>query len=472
MVGYGLMVLFTIVIFLLIRNYGEVLTAPAAKVNLVASAPPKSDIFFHVLLALAAIIVTGQVLAKLFSYLGQPPVIGEVVAGILLGPSLLGTEISALVLPPSIAPFLGIIAQLGVVLYMFLVGLELNPALLKHRAHATVTISHASILVPFLLGSLLALLLYPQLSSSDVSFTSFALFMGVAMSITAFPVLARILTDYRLTRTKLGILALSCAAIDDVTAWCLLAFVVGVAKAQMGEGFFVVAGALTYIAFMFLMARPLLEWITQRWAGEQQARTLVTLIFVALLLSTLTAEAIGIHAIFGAFLLGAMIPHDSVVAQSLTRQLESIVTILLLPAFFAFTGMRTRIDLVAGADQWLICGFIILTATLGKFGGTLLAARLTGLSWHSAAMLGTLMNTRGLMELIVLNVGLDLKVISPTLFAMMVLMAITTTALTAPVLRLLKARARSGEELDMLSELRPASQDELKELTRPTNYKC
>jgi Kef-type K+ transport system membrane component KefB len=185
----------------------------------------------------------------------------------------------------------------------------------------------------------------------------------------------------------------------------------------------------------------------------------VTLIFVALLLSTLTAEAIGIHAIFGAFLLGAMIPHDSVVAQTLTRQLESIVTILLLPAFFAFTGMRTRIDLVAGAEQWLICGFIILTATLGKFGGTLLAARLTGLSWHSAAMLGTLMNTRGLMELIVLNVGLDLKVISPTLFAMMVLMAITTTALTAPVLRLLKARARSGEEVDMLSEFQAESED-------------
>lgn len=451
--SYSLMIIFTVVIFLLIRSHGEMLVAPAlAKADLVVKSGKGSDIFLHVLIALTAIIVTGQILAKLFTYLGQPPVIGEVVAGILLGPSLLGSEVSALILPPSIAPFLGVIAQLGVILYMFLVGLELNPALLKHRASAIVTISNVSIIVPFLLGAWLALLLYPQLSSSDVAFTSFALFIGVAMSITAFPVLARILADYRMTHTKLGVEALSCAAINDVTAWCLLAFVVGVAKAQMGEGLFVTAGALLYITFMFLIARPFLEWLTQRWNTEQQSKTLVTFIFVALLLSALTAEAIGIHAIFGAFLLGAMIPHDSPAAQALTRQLESIVTILLLPAFFALTGMRTRIDLLSESSHWLICGLIILTATLGKFGGTLAAARLTGLSWRSAAMLGTLMNTRGLMELIVLNVGLDLGVISPTLFAMMVLMALATTALTSPVLRLLKARTSSAED-DMLVEL-------------------
>ena len=346
----------------------------------------------------------------------------------------------------------------GVVLYMFLIGLELNPALLAHRAQATVATSHASILVPFLLGALLALPLYPRLSSREVAFTSFALFMGVAMSITAFPVLARILTDYRMTRTRLGVVALSCAAVDDVTAWCLLAFAVGVARAQMGEGLLVAAGALAYIAFMFLVGRPGLAWITRRWAGESRSRALVALIFVALLLSALTAEAIGIHAIFGAFLLGAVIPHDSAAARTLTRQLESVVTILLLPAFFAFTGMRTRIDLLSAPSLWLICGLIVLVATLGKFGGTLVAARLTGLGlgWHNAAMLGTLMNTRGLMELIVLNVGPDLGVISPTLFSMMVVMALATTALTSPVLRWLKARAPSGEEADMLAELPPA----------------
>ncbi len=439
-VAYGLMVLGTVVAFLLIRGYGETLVAPAAtKAESVAgAAASKSEALLHVLVALTAVIVTGQVLAKVFAYCSQPPVIGEVVAGILLGPSLLGTEVSALVLPPSVAPALGVIAQLGVILYMFLVGLELNPALLKQRAHATVATSHASILLPFILGALLALALYPRLSSRDVSFTSFALFMGVAMSITAFPVLARILADRQMIRTELGVIALGCAATDDVTAWCLLAFVVGVAKAQIGEGVLVAALTLAYIALMFLVVRPVLERFALRWESERVSRGPVAIVFVALLLSALATEAIGIHAIFGAFLLGAVIPHDSAVAQTLTRQMEHLVTVLLLPAFFAFTGMRTRIDLVSEPSQWLICGLIILVATLGKFGGTLLAARLTGLRWRDAAILGTLMNTRGLMELIVLNIGLDLKVISPTLFAMMVLMALVTTMVTSPVLRLLK----------------------------------
>jgi Kef-type K+ transport system membrane component KefB len=285
-----------------------------------------------------------------------------------------------------------------------------------------------------LLGSLLALSLYPRLSSRDVSFTSFALFMGVAMSITAFPVLARILTDRQMNRTELGMIALSCAATDDVTAWCLLAFVVGVAKAQVGEGLVVVAETLAYIALMILLIRPILRNVVARWNMERLPRSAVAFVFVALLISALATEYIGIHAIFGAFLLGALIPQDSTVARVFTRQLEPVVTVLLLPAFFALTGMRTRIDLVSGVDQWLICSLIILVAIVGKFGGTLLAARLTGLDWRNSMALGTLMNTRGLMELIVLNVGLDLKVISPTLFSMMVLMALVTTMATSPVL--------------------------------------
>ena len=442
---YALMVTLTIVGFLLIRQHGESLHAPPPAVSAGHDVPTgQGDEFLRVLVALTAIIVMGQVLARLFAHVGQPPVIGEVVAGILLGPSLLGPEISALVLPPSSAPYLGVIAQLGVVLYMFLVGLELNPALLKHRAHTTIAISHASILVPFLAGAILAVFLYPRLSSSDVPFTSFALFMGVAMSITAFPVLARILTDYGLTRSRLGVAALSCAAVDDVTAWCLLAFVVGVAKARPGEGLLVTAGALAFIGFMFLVGRPVLRRATRRGDGAQPGRTVVTLIFVALLLSSLTAEAIGIHAIFGAFLLGAMIPHDSAAARALTGQLERVVTILLLPAFFALTGMRTRIDLLSQPGPWLMCGLIVLVATLGKFGGTFLASRLSGLDWRSSALLGTLMNTRGLMELIVLNVGLDLRVISPALFSMMVVMALVTTGLTSPVLKTLKARTVMG----------------------------
>jgi len=453
-IGYGLMVLVTIVVFLLIRSYGETLLAPTAREAAhAATSIQSSNILLRVLVALVAIIVTGQMLGWVFAYLNQPPVIGEVVAGILLGPSLLGPEVSALVLPPSVAPYLGIIAQLGVVLYMFLVGLELNPALLKQRAHATVATSHASILTPFILGALLSLLLYPRVSTSDVSFTSFALFMGVSMSITAFPVLARILTDYRMSRTRLGALALSCAAIDDVTAWCLLAFVVGIAKAEVGQGLFVAAGAVAFIAFMFLLGRPILERVVVRWEGEAQTRVITTVVFVALLLSSLTAELIGIHAIFGAFLLGAVIPHDSALARALTRQLEQVVTILLLPAFFALTGMRTRIDLLYEPWQWLICAVIVLTAVVGKFGGTLVAGRLTGLRWRDAAILGTLMNTRGLMELIVLNVGLDLHVITPTLFAMMVLMALVTTMMTAPVVRLLNPQPALEEAPDKIVEV-------------------
>jgi Kef-type K+ transport system membrane component KefB len=446
--AYSFMILTAIVIFLLIKSRGETLTAPPAASG--ESAPHltsgHSDVLLQLLIALAAVIITGQILAKIFSYLNQPPVIGEVLAGILLGPSLLGQQASALVLPPSVAPFLGVIAQLGVILYMFTVGLELNPGLLKHRAHATVATSHASIIAPFILGSFLALYLYPRLSNSGVPFTSFALFMGVAMSITAFPVLARILTDRGLHRTDLGVVALSCAATDDVTAWCLLAFVVGVAKAQVGEALMVSIKALVFIAIMFLLLRPVLKRLASHADADRLPRSAVAFVLIALLLSALATESIGIHAIFGAFLLGVIIPSDSAVARSFIRQLEHIVTILFLPAFFAFTGMRTRIDLLHGLDQWLICGLIILVATLGKFGGSFIAARLTGLGWRASAALGTLMNTRGLMELIVLNIGLELRVISPILFSMMILMALASTIAASPVLSLLIPQTRPVDE--------------------------
>jgi Kef-type K+ transport system membrane component KefB len=356
----------------------------------------------------------------------------------LLG--LISKDALEFLLPSTTAPYLGVVAQIGVILYMFLVGLELNAGLLRDRAHTTITVSHASIVVPFLLGAALALWLYPRLSSTDVPFTSFALFLGVAMSITAFPVLARILSDRGMTRTELGGMALTYAAINDATAWCLLAFVVGVLQAQVGGAVLVAVLTVAYIALMFLAVRPLMTWLARRF-DEELPRSVVTFLVIALLLSSLATEAIGIHAIFGAFLLGVVIPHDSAIARTFTHKLEDVVTVLLLPAFFAFTGMRTQIGLVSGVDNWLICGVIILVATVGKFGGTLVAARLTGLGWKNAAALGTLMNTRGLMELIVLNVGLDLGVISPTLFAMMVLMALATTMATTPILYLLVPRS-------------------------------
>jgi K+:H+ antiporter len=436
---YGAMMVVAIALFLAIDSCGQRLVAPgpaapSARGPVMVRGNP--DALFHVLVALTAVMLTGRLLSLLF--LGQPPVIGEVVGGILLGPSLLGRlwpEAAAFIMPPSVAPFLGVLAQFGVILYMFLVGLELNPGVLRARAHATVAISHASIIAPFLLGATVSLLLYPLLSSSDVSFTSFALFVGVAMSITAFPVLARILTDRGMQKTHLGIIALGCAATDDLTAWCLLAFVVGKVQAKLGGAFVVLGLTAAFIAIMLLVVRPATARLLARLGETQLTRGVVALIFAAVLLSALTAEGIGIHAIFGAFLLGAITPHDSVVAREFPKKFEELVTVLLLPAFFAFTGMRTQIDLVSGLEHWLICGLIIVVATAGKFGGALLAARFAGLGWRESAGLGVLMNTRGLMELIVLNIGLDLKVISPTLFAMMVLMALVTTAATTPVLQ-------------------------------------
>lgn len=407
------------------------------------------DVVFHVLLTLATVIFLGFAFGRLCRYIGQPPVIGEVIAGLSLGPSLLGVispDAMHLLIPNqvhdpknAVATSLKVVAQLGVVLYMFLVGLELNAAQLRHKAHAAVAISHASIVVPFALGAVLSLWLYPIVSERSVSFASFALFLGVAMSITAFPVLARILTDRNLQNTPVGTIALSCAAADDVTAWCLLSFVVGIAKAEVGNAGFVVGGATLFILAMFLIVRPLMVRYIQfmdRSEKGMQANAIV-FVYVLILGAAALTEWIGIHAIFGAFLLGVTIPSDSSVAKSFQSKLKEPVTVLLLPAFFAYTGMRTEIGLLNDWSQWLVCFAIILVATLGKFGGTLLAARFAGESWRDAGILGILMNTRGLMELIVLNIGLDLGVISPTLFAMMVIMALVTTIITAPVLRFL-----------------------------------
>lgn len=441
--AYALVVVVVIGLILLVLYYGNQLTSADAETqtNAAPAAVHKPSILYHVLLALVSILLLGRWLGKLFVYFGQPRVIGEMIAGIMLGPSLLGQiwpDAKDFILPAEVGPYLGIISQIGIILYMFLVGLELNAGLLRSRAHATIAISHTSILVPFLLGTILALWLYPHLAPQRTPFMSFALFMGVAMSITAFPVLARILTDRRMENTELGVVALGCAAIDDVTAWCLLAFVVGVAQKQMGGAVQTILYALGYIAIMLLIVRPLAIRYLGREADHPQRRMTVW-VLVGLLCSAMTAEWIGIHAIFGAFLLGAVIPHDCDVARDFQHKLEDIVVLLLLPAFFAYTGMRTQIQLVSGWQAWAFCTVIILVATLGKFGGTFVAARFTGLNWRLSAALGVLMNTRGLMELIVLNIGLELGVISPSLFAMMVIMALATTIATTPILHALTA---------------------------------
>lgn len=458
---YAILLAFAVGAFFVIQSVGNRLGAPApvGPARFGASAgPAASELLLHLLLALAAVIATGQLLGWVCRWLQQPPVIGEVLAGVLLGPSLLGRvapSAEEFLLPESVAPLLGLVSQLGIILYMFVVGLELDLGLLRQRGQATVAISHASIIVPFTLGAALALGLYPILSSSDVPFTSFALFLGVSLSVTAFPVLARILTDQRMNQTRLGVIALACAAIDDVTAWCLLAFVVGVARAEVGGAFSVVALTLAYILLALAVARPLLARMP-RGGDERLARATVALVLVGVLLSALVTELIGVHAVFGAFLLGAVIPHDSALARQLSHRLEDLVTVLFLPAFFAFTGIRTEIGLVSGWEHWLICAVIILVATLGKFGGTLAAARVTGLGWRDAAALGILMNTRGLMELIVLNIGLDLGVISPTLFAMLVIMAVVTTVATAPILYQLRPTSLMESASDRATPSVPA----------------
>jgi Kef-type K+ transport system membrane component KefB len=440
LLGYGAMVVGSVLLYLLIRWYGERLAPPAPSAGIhIGEAPAAApgSALFHVLVALLVVIAASRLVGAIFRTFHQPPVIGEVLAGILLGPSLLGKvapAASAAVFPASVTPMLAIIAQIGVLLFMFVVGLELNTELLRERTQAMVAISHASIFFPFLLGAALALGLYPILSSHEVTFTAFSLFLGVSMSVTAFPVLARILTDRQLHRTRMGTLALTCAAVDDVTAWCLLAFVVGVVQSRVHGAAVTSLLTVLYIVVMFALVRPLARWfIARHEESRAPGQGMMGPVSIALLLSSLATEYIGIHTLFGAFLLGAVIPHDSVLARTITQKLEEFVVVMLLPAFFAFTGLRTQIGLIHG-DQWLICGLIILVACAGKFGGSALAARLTGMSWRDAASLGILMNTRGLMELIVLNIGLDLKVISPTLFAMLVLMALVTTFATTPVL--------------------------------------
>ena len=451
-VVYVLMLAGAVGAFALVQHYGAGLVAPAAPAGAVSVAAPKAgqvDIVLHVLATLAAVIGLGFALGRLFRYFGQPPVIGEVVAGILLGPSLLGAispeAMHTLIPSPEADPggkvlaALRAVAQLGVVLYMFLVGLELDAGKLRHQAHSTVAVSHASIVLPFVLGAGLALVLYTRLSHDRVPFTSFALFLGTALSVTAFPVLARILADRRLDRTEAGTVALGCAAADDVTAWCLLAFVVGVAKAEVGAAVATAAGAAAFILAMFFVVRPVAAWVCRR--VEQTAppgplpAAAVPVLLVAVLLCALATEAIGVHAVFGAFLLGAVLPHNGRLAREVTAKLKDVVTVLLLPAFFALAGLRTEIGLIAGWQNWLLCGLIILTATVGKWGGTYAAARFTGYDRRTALALGAMMNTRGLMGLIVLDLGLGMGVISPTLFAMMVLMALATTLATAPALR-------------------------------------
>jgi Kef-type K+ transport system membrane component KefB len=394
------------------------------------------------LLQVLVVVLVARLFGWLANRIGQPSVVGEIIAGVILGPSLLGMvcpDVKDFLFPADSMKNLQFLSQIGLAFFMFVVGMELDVAKMKNKAHDAVMISHASIVLPFFLGVLLAYNLYAQFSVPNVSFLSFALFMGIAMSITAFPVLARIVQERKLTGTPLGILAITCAAADDVTAWCILAVVITVVKAgSLWSAAATLGMAMAFLGVMLYVVKPLLaKKIPQLMAAGKEKAT-VAVAFTLLLASAFIAEIIGIHALFGAFLAGVIIPAEVSVQKLLTDKLEDVSVLLLLPIFFAFTGMRTQIGLLGQGHLWVAFGMIMLVAVGGKLGGSAITAKLMGQPWAESLAIGALMNTRGLMELVVLNIGYDLGILSPEVFAMLVLMALLTTFMTGPLLDLVK----------------------------------
>jgi Kef-type K+ transport system membrane component KefB len=414
---------------------------------------------FTLVLQIAVILAVCRALGSIFHLLRQPRVVGEMFAGILLGPSLLGwlaPRFSAVLFPPASLGYLNALSQVGLIIFMFLVGMGTNPKELKKQGHAAVLTSHASITLPFLMASLLSLYLYPRLSDDSVSFASFGLFMGASMSITAFPVLARILTERNMLQSRLGTMAITCAAVDDVTGWCILAYIVALVNSAHTAIplWFIVAGIAVFTLIMIFGVKHLLRRFEAIYRERGTLNEdLLGLILLLVLVSALCTEWLGIHLLFGAFLMGAIMPKEKKFVCYIVERFETVTVGLLLPLFFAFTGLRTSIGLVKGPEMWFYCSLIIVIATASKLGGSMLASTLTGMSLKEAAGLGTLMNTRGLMELVVLNIGLDIRVISPALFSMMVIMALVTTSMTTPVLEmiyptrlLLKPTTKPAEE--------------------------
>jgi Kef-type K+ transport system membrane component KefB len=373
--------------------------------------------------------------------IGQPRVMGEVLAGIILGPTVFGAidpGLQSKLFASDIVPLIGVAANLGLVFYMFLIGLEVDFGQVRQRLTTTLAVSNTGLAVPMMLGMATALPLYALLSPGK-RFIAFALFMGVSMSVTAFPVLARIVSERRMLKRPLGALALSAAAVDDVSAWFLVALATAAAGAGSGVDVLEIAGwTLLFALFMGFVVRPLLGRAAVAYdeAGHVPG-TWITIIFGGVLLSAVTTEEIGVAVIVGAFVMGLAMPRHAGLSQEVTQRVEDFVLTLLLPLFFAYTGLRTNVGLLARPSLILITVLLIVVAILGKYGGTLIAARSMRLPWRESAALGALMNTRGLTELIVLNLALDKGVISSALFTALVVMALVTTFMAGPALRLI-----------------------------------
>ena len=400
----------------------------------------------HPLAILLAQIVTIIIVARFFGWIfrkiGQPSVIGEILAGIFLGPSLVGSyfpEFSSALFPEASLGNLQFLSQIGLILFMFVVGMELDLKALKNKANEAVVISHASIVIPFTLGVGLAYFVYHKFAPEGVHFLAFSLFLGIAMSITAFPVLARIVQERGIHKTRLGAIVITCAAADDITAWCILAVVIAIVKAgTFVSALYIILLAFLYVLCMLFVVKPFLKRIGDLYSSsENLSKPVVSIFFLTLILSSYATEIIGIHALFGAFMTGVIMPDISKFRTVFIEKVEDVALILLLPLFFVFTGLRTEIGLINDPYLWKVTGFIILVAVVGKFLGSAFAAKFVGQNWRDSLTIGALMNTRGLMELVVLNIGLDLKVLTPEVFTMMVIMALVTTSMTGPALDLI-----------------------------------
>jgi Kef-type K+ transport system membrane component KefB len=427
-------------------------SVPSTAVHLKRAASGVATLMPNIILLLAqiaAIVLCCRVIGSLFRWFGQPQVIGETAAGIVLGPTVLGNiapGLSAALFPFQTLGFLHSVSQIGLVIFMFLVGLELDLNVLVRRKHMTVLVSLASIALPFSLGVLLAYWLYPRFGVSGVGFTEFALFIGTSMSVTAFPVLAHLLKETRLVHTELGALALSCAALSDIVVWIILAGVVILANAsRLGTSLLVtIGGVVAYLIVMIKIVRPVLAKLFGRdkqngHKDKQDDRVLqnrLAIVLILVLCSSSVTEWLGVHALFGAFVMGAIMPRDNGITGKLIVRLEDFTIVMLLPLFFVFTGLRTDMSSLGNATVLCATVLIFAVAIVGKIGAATLAAHASGAEWREAGALGILMNARGLMELVVLNIALDIGVISNMIFSMLVLMAVGTTLMTLPALRL------------------------------------
>ncbi|MGH2785299.1 MAG: cation:proton antiporter [Actinomycetota bacterium] len=385
----------------------------------------------RVLLAMAIVIAGSRFFGWAISKVGQPRVHGEILAGILLGPSLLGVISPGTLdylFPNEVIGALRVLATIGLVLFMFLIGLELDLGKLRGHGHKAVVISHASIILPMALGALLAVWLYPRLGDG-VDRLGFTLFLGAAMAITAFPVLARVLQETGLYHTRIGVLTITCAAVDDVTAWCVLAGVVAIINSTgFADAIRIIALSLVFIFAMLKIVKPLL-------ARRHTIPVWMAISFA--MICAWTTEQIGIHAIFGAFMAGAAMPRKPKIQHEIHEKLQTATLTFLLPVFFMVVGLATRVDLLGSFYLLGVTLLVIAVAIAGKWGGSMVAARITGESWQDAAAIGVLMNTRGLTELVILSVGLELGVITTTLYTIMVLMALVTTLMATPMLALI-----------------------------------